>query len=90
EGFDARDVISTAYSKYNTSLGSGLSKVAGKVFRIGHLGWLNEGMVCTALSVAEMALIDTGIKIEAGSGVGAAITHYSQTSADAAQKKAAA
>ena len=90
EGFDARDVISTAYTKYNTSLGSGLSKVAGKVFRIGHLGWLNEGMVCTALSVAEMALIDTGIKIQAGSGVGAAITHFSQTAADAAPKRAAA
>lgn len=79
EGIDARDVISRAYRTYNTSLGSGLSKVMGKVFRIGHLGWLNEGMVATALSVAEMAMIDSGIKIQPGSGIGAAISHFSAT-----------
>ena len=35
EGVDARDVISTAYNKYQTSLGTGLNKLAGKAFRIG-------------------------------------------------------
>lgn len=81
DGFDARDVISRAYSAYQTSLGTGLSKVMGKVFRIGHLGWLNEGMVATSLSVAEMAMIDTGIPVEPGSGVGAALKFFTETPA---------
>lgn len=72
EGVDAREVIRIAYEDYNTSLGSGLARLAGKVFRIGHLGDLNEGMCLTALSVAEMALARAGAQIEFGTGVGAA------------------
>ncbi|MGR3269548.1 aminotransferase class V-fold PLP-dependent enzyme [Thalassococcus profundi] len=89
EDKDARDVISTAYSKYNTSLGTGLSKVMGKVFRIGHLGWLNEGMVTTAVSVAEMSMIENGFDIKAGSGVGAAIEHFTSTTAQSGKAIAA-
>ncbi|WP_395666085.1 aminotransferase class V-fold PLP-dependent enzyme [Methylocella sp.] len=70
--FNAVDVISTAYNRYNMSLGAGLSQVAGKVFRIGHLGDLNELMVAGALAGAEMAMADVGIPVTLGSGVGAA------------------
>lgn len=73
---DARDVISIAYDRYNTSYGSGLSQLAGKVFRIGHLGALNEGMLMTAIANAEMALCDAGARVELGSGVAAAQRHY--------------
>ncbi|WP_306133095.1 pyridoxal-phosphate-dependent aminotransferase family protein [Roseivivax marinus] len=83
EDKDARDVISTAYSRYNTSLGTGLDKVMGKVFRIGHLGWLNEGMVMTALGVAEMAMIDSGFDVKPGSGTGAAVAHFTGAAARA-------
>lgn len=76
---DARDVISTAYYKYQTSLGSGLNKLAGKVFRIGHLGSLNPVMLCSAISAAEMALVDAGAKIVPGSGVAAAQEQYRAT-----------
>jgi alanine-glyoxylate transaminase/serine-glyoxylate transaminase/serine-pyruvate transaminase len=73
---DARDVIRIGYETYNASFGSGLSKVMGKVFRIGHLGDLNEGMCLTALTIAEMALVDAGARIELGSGVAAAQDWY--------------
>ncbi|MEO0730848.1 MAG: serine--glyoxylate aminotransferase, partial [Pseudomonadota bacterium] len=63
---------------YGLSLGGGLSKVAGRVFRIGHLGSLNELMVLQAISGAELAMRDVGIAFEPGSGVGAAITHFSK------------
>ncbi|MEC9206229.1 MAG: aminotransferase class V-fold PLP-dependent enzyme [Pseudomonadota bacterium] len=76
EGTDAVPVISTAFHKYNLALGAGLAKVAGKVFRIGHLGDLNELMLCGAISGAEMAMIDNGIKVEPGSGVGAASKYW--------------
>lgn len=69
---DSAEVIKTAYYKYNMSLGAGLSKVAGKVFRIGHLGDLNEIMVLQALAGSEMAMCDCGIQIDLGTGVAAA------------------
>ena len=72
EGHDARQVIARAYERYGLSLGAGLSVVAGKVFRIGHLGDLNELMLMSALGVTEMAMRDVGIPVKAGSGVAAA------------------
>jgi alanine-glyoxylate transaminase/serine-glyoxylate transaminase/serine-pyruvate transaminase len=77
EGFDANDVIRTAYRRHGLSLGAGLGKVAGKVFRIGHLGSLNELMVLSFLGGAELAMRDVGIPFEPGAGVGAAIRHFS-------------
>jgi len=85
---DARDVISRAYERYNLSLGTGLAKVAGRVFRIGHLGWLNEVMVCQALGGAEMAMRDAGIMVEPGSGFGAACEYW-RTAETAGMAKAA-
>ncbi|MGR3571182.1 L-aspartate--glyoxylate aminotransferase BhcA [Brevirhabdus sp.] len=84
EGFDANDVIARAYHRYGLSLGAGLSVVAGKVFRIGHLGDLNELMVLSAIAGAEMAMRDVGIPIEAGSGVAAAEEYYRQNGAEMA------
>lgn len=69
---DAREVIRIAYDRYNCSLGSGLGPLAGKVFRIGHLGDLNEGMCLTAIALAELALVGAGAEITLGSGVAAA------------------
>ena len=85
EDCDANDVIKAAYNNYGVSLGGGLSKVAGKVFRIGHLGWLNEAMVLQMLGGAEMAMRDAGIQFAAGSGVGAAITYFTDTHAEQAK-----
>jgi len=72
EGFNGADVISRGYNRYNISFGAGLSQVAGKLFRIGHLGDLNELQVLAALGGAEMAMADIGIKVTFGSGVAAA------------------
>jgi alanine-glyoxylate transaminase/serine-glyoxylate transaminase/serine-pyruvate transaminase len=80
EGCNANDVIRTAYQRYNLSLGAGLNRLAGRAFRIGHLGWLNELMVLQALGGTELAMRDVGIRFEPGSGVGAAIRHFSTLS----------
>ena len=72
QNVDAVEVLKTAYYRYNLSLGSGLARLMGKVFRIGHLGDLNEIMVLQALAGSEMALVDCGANIELGSGVAAA------------------
>lgn len=80
QGFDANLIVKTAYARYNLSIGVGLSEVAGKVFRIGHLGNNDEVMQASALAGTEMALLSSGIKITPGSGVGRAIEYWSSTS----------
>jgi alanine-glyoxylate transaminase/serine-glyoxylate transaminase/serine-pyruvate transaminase len=72
EGIDAAKIIDRAYRRYNLSLGAGLSKVAGRVFRIGHVGDMNELGLLSAIGGAELAMLDQGVKIEPGSGVAAA------------------
>jgi alanine-glyoxylate transaminase/serine-glyoxylate transaminase/serine-pyruvate transaminase len=89
DGYDSAALVRHAYTRYNMSLGMGLNKVAGKVFRIGHLGDLNEIMCLTALAGSEMAMRDLGVPVEAGSGVAAAIEYYRTTGAAAAMKNAA-
>jgi alanine-glyoxylate transaminase/serine-glyoxylate transaminase/serine-pyruvate transaminase len=79
KGFNSDDVVKTAYHRYRMSLGVGLSKVAGRVFRIGHVGSLNEIMVLQALAGCEMALRDVGIAVAPGSGVAAAQEHFRAT-----------
>src|ERR1700685_892861 len=76
EGINGAHVIDVAFRRYNRALGAGLSKVAGKVFRIGHLGDLNELMLMGAIAGAEMAMQDGGIKVTPGSGVGAASSYW--------------
>ena len=76
DGFNAADVIDVALRRYNLALGAGLARVAGKLFRIGHLGDLNELMLLGAIAGTEMAMRDVGIKITLGAGVAAAAEHY--------------
>ncbi len=56
EGHDAEAIRKTARHRFNVSLGGGLGALGGKVFRIGHLGDLNEPMLLGALGAVEMAL----------------------------------
>ena len=79
DGFDSNAFVRHAYKTYGLSLGVGLSKVAGRVFRIGHLGDLNELMVLSALSGVELALRDQGVPFTVGSGVATAIEHFHRT-----------
>jgi alanine-glyoxylate transaminase/serine-glyoxylate transaminase/serine-pyruvate transaminase len=87
EGVDARDVIRIGYERYSASFGSGLARLAGKVFRIGHLGDLNEGMCLTALSLAEVSLAEAGCEIDLGSGVAAAQAFYTRRAQNGAARR---
>ena len=89
EGVNGADVIDVAFRRYDLALGAGLARMAGKLFRIGHLGDLNELMLLGAIAGAEMAMRDVGIKIEAGSGVAATAEYYRSTAAPLAARAAA-
>lgn len=79
EDKDARDVISTAFSRYDISLGAGLSELAGKAFRIGHVGDMNDVSMLGAIAGVEMAMLDNGFDFKPGAGVAAAIEYYRST-----------
>jgi alanine-glyoxylate transaminase / serine-glyoxylate transaminase / serine-pyruvate transaminase len=71
-GVDADAVRKVIYEKFDTSLGMGLGKVKGTMFRIGHLGECNDGSLMGTLCAVEMGLSLAGVAIK-GSGVVAAM-----------------
>lgn len=75
-GVDGAEAGRIGYSRYRTSFGGGLGAVAGRVFRIGRLGDLNEVSCVVALASAELALADVGADISLGAGVAAAQSCY--------------
>lgn len=87
-GFDATDIVTHAADTYGVAFGVGLGEVAGKVFRIGHLGSLTDVMMLSGLATAEMCMADLGLDITLGSGVAAAQEYYRKHRA-LAQKAAA-
>jgi alanine-glyoxylate transaminase/serine-glyoxylate transaminase/serine-pyruvate transaminase len=88
EGVDADAVRKIVYERFDCSLGTGLGKVKGRMFRIGHLGDCNDLTLMAALSGCEMGLKLAGVKL-AGSGVQAAMDYYASHPFAAPLKKAA-
>lgn len=87
-GFDANAIVSHAARKYDVALGIGLGVLAGKVFRIGHLGSLTDVMMLAGLATAEMVMADLGLTIRLGSGVAAAQELYRASAATPARAAA--
>ena len=69
---DSNKVVKVAAERLNLALGVGLGQLRGRVFRIGHLGSLNELEVLATLAGTELALFCSGQAIELGVGVAAA------------------
>ena len=76
DGHNADDFRATVLERFNMSLGNGLGRLAGKVFRIGHLGDFNELMLAGTLSGVEMGLAAASIPHNRG-GVQAALDYLS-------------
>jgi len=83
EGFNATDIVTHAADVYGVAFGAGLGEVAGKLFRIGHLGSLTDVMTLSGIATAEMCMADLGLNIKLGSGVAAAQEVYRATAARA-------
>jgi len=79
EGFNADALVNHAYDAYGVSFGVGLGEMAGRAFRIGHLGALTDVMVLSGLATIEMAMKDLDYPITLGSGVAAAQEYFRAT-----------
>ena len=77
EGHSADAFRKIVLERFNMSLGQGLGKLAGKIFRIGHLGYFNELMLCGTLAGVEMGLKLAGVPYRAG-GVDAAMGYLAE------------
>ena len=88
EGVDADAVRKIIYERFDCSLGTGLGKVKGRMFRIGHLGDCNDLTLMAALAGCEMGLKLGGVKL-AGSGVQAAMEFFASHPARLPMQKAA-
>jgi alanine-glyoxylate transaminase/serine-glyoxylate transaminase/serine-pyruvate transaminase len=82
-GVDADAVRRLIYERFDMSLGTGLGKLKGRMFRIGHLGDSNDLTLLATLAGVEMGLKLAGVKL-AGSGVQAAMDHFASRIALAA------
>lgn len=87
-GFDGTRIVTHAAQKYGVAFGVGLGEVAGKVFRIGHLGSLTDVMALSGIATAEMTMVDLGLPVRLGSGVASAQEFY-RSSQNTVQTKAA-
>jgi alanine-glyoxylate transaminase/serine-glyoxylate transaminase/serine-pyruvate transaminase len=79
DGFDSDDLTNHAYNTYRVSFGIGLGEMAGKAFRIGHLGSMTDVMALSGVAAIEMAMKDLNYSIEPGTGVAAAQRYYRET-----------
>jgi alanine-glyoxylate transaminase/serine-glyoxylate transaminase/serine-pyruvate transaminase len=77
EGHDADAFRKVVLERFDMSLGQGLGKVAGRIFRIGHLGHFNELMLCGTLAGVEMGLAAAGVPHRKG-GTQAAIDYLAR------------
>jgi alanine-glyoxylate transaminase/serine-glyoxylate transaminase/serine-pyruvate transaminase len=77
EGHDADKLREVTLDAYDMSLGTGLGKMKGKIFRIGHLGHFNDLMLCGTLCGVEMGLARAGVPHKAG-GVAAALAYLGE------------
>ena len=87
-GVDADALRRLIHERFDLSLGTGLGKLKGRMFRIGHLGDSNDLTLLATVAGVEMGLKLIGVKL-AGSGVHAAMDHFSKHPAPAALKNAA-
>ncbi len=72
EGHDADKIRAVILDRYNMSLGAGLGKLAGRIFRIGHLGDFNDLMLAGTLAGVQMGLVAAGVPIDP-TGINAAL-----------------
>jgi alanine-glyoxylate transaminase / serine-glyoxylate transaminase / serine-pyruvate transaminase len=78
DGHDADELRALILERYDVSLGAGLGKLAGRVFRIGHLGDLNDVWLAGTLAGVEMGLLGAGVPVARG-GVQTALDHLAET-----------
>ena len=72
EGVDGKKIVSIMKNKYGVTIAGGQDDYAGRIFRVGHLGYFGEFDIITTLAALEMTLAELGYEFERGAGIKAA------------------
>ncbi len=82
-GLDAGAVVKTMEQRYGVKIAGGQNQLKGKIFRLGHIGYYDQGDILRLVGAFESALIDHGHAVEPGTAVRAASESFRRGSADA-------
>jgi aspartate aminotransferase-like enzyme len=72
EGVDGKQIVKIMKNKYGVTIAGGQDDYAGRIFRVGHLGYFGEFDIITTLAALEMTLAELGYDFERGAGIKAA------------------
>ncbi len=78
EGVDTSEIVARVRKRFGLVIAGGQGKLKGKIFRIGHLGWVDRFDILRAIAAVEAAFVDLGIPLEEGAGVQAALEVFLQ------------
>ena len=83
QGLDSGAVVKTMEQRYGVKIAGGQDRLKGKIFRLGHIGYYDEGDILRLVGAFESALIDHGAAVQAGAGVRAAQESFRKSQASA-------
>jgi aspartate aminotransferase-like enzyme len=72
EGVDGKQIVKIMKNKYGVTIAGGQDDYAGRIFRVGHLGYFGDFDIITTLAALEMTLAELGYDFERGAGIKAA------------------
>ncbi|MCL4078701.1 alanine--glyoxylate aminotransferase family protein [Coriobacteriia bacterium Es71-Z0120] len=72
DGVDGKAIVKIMKDKYGVTIAGGQDEYAGRIFRVGHLGYFGEFDIITTLAALEMTLAELGYEFERGAGIKAA------------------
>src|SRR5256885_7753417 len=78
DGVDSSAVVAALRDRFGITIAGGQGELKGKIFRIGHIGWVDIFDITTALAALELALADAGAEIERGVAVTRALEAYAE------------
>ncbi|HZE18708.1 MAG TPA: aminotransferase class V-fold PLP-dependent enzyme, partial [Candidatus Angelobacter sp.] len=86
QGVDSSGVLKTMEMRYGVKIAGGQDRLKGKIFRLGHIGYYDEGDILRLVGAFESALADHGSNLDAGAGVHAAEQSFRKSQASAAAR----
>jgi aspartate aminotransferase-like enzyme len=86
QGIDSGAVLKTMEQRYGVKIAGGQDQLKGKIFRLGHIGYYDEGDILRLVGAFELALIDHGASVSAGAGVQAAQESFRTSHASTAAR----
>jgi len=81
QGVDSGAVLKSMEMRYGVKIAGGQDRLKGKIFRLGHIGYYDEGDILRLVGAFESALSDHGVSLEAGVGVHAAEQSFRKSQA---------